>query len=206
MKVLLAGFEPFGGETMNPAWEAIQRLPKEILGAQLFKIQIPVSGQRALEKIYQMMKEEHPEIVIAIGQAGGRYGVTPERVALNIDDYGIPDNEGNQPVDATIFADGAPAYFSNLPVKDMVQAIRDAGYPASLSNSAGTYVCNHVMFGILYYLEKEFPDTGGGFIHVPYAACQVVQKSNTPSMSLLDIASAIEAAVRAAILQKKKSL
>ena len=135
----------------------------------------------------------------SVGQAGGRFGVTPERVAINITDARIPDNEGNQPIDEPVFADGDAAYFSNLPVKAMVQAIKDAGYPSSLSNSAGTYICNHVMYGILYYIHKEFPDVRGGFIHVPYAASQAVNKPNTPSMAIADITAALEAAIEAAV-------
>ena len=134
-----------------------------------------------------------------IGQAGGRFGPTPERTAVNIDDFKIPDNEGNQPIDLPIFEDGQPAYFSNLPVKAIVQAIKDAGYPSSLSDSAGTYVCNHVMYGILYYIDKEFPGVKGGFIHVPFATSQVIEKQNAPSMSLTDITAALEAAIRTAV-------
>ena len=136
---------------------------------------------------------------ISIGQAGGRFGVTPERVAINVTDARIPDNEGNQPIDEPIFADGDAAYFSNLPVKAMVQEIRNAGYPSTLSNTAGTYICNHVMYGILYYIQKEFPNVRGGFIHVPYAVSQVVNKPATPSMAIADITAALEAAVKAAV-------
>ena len=123
----------------------------------------------------------------------------PERVAINVTDARIPDNEGNQPIDEPIFADGDAAYFSNLPVKAMVQEIRNAGYPSTLSNTAGTYICNHVMYGILYYIQKEFPNVRGGFIHVPYAVSQVVNKPATPSMAIADITAALEAAVKAAV-------
>lgn len=143
--------------------------------------------------------EENPDIVISVGQAGGRAGVTPERVAINITDARIPDNEGNQPIDEVIFEDGDTAYFSNLPIKAMVQAIRDAGFPSSLSNTAGTYICNHVMYGILYYIQKEFPNTRGGFIHVPFATSQVADKPEMPSMEIADITTALEAAIQATI-------
>ena len=149
------------------------------------------------------MQEVHPDVVISVGQAGGRFGVTPERVAINVTDARIPDNEGNQPIDVPIFEDGDTAYFSNLPVKAMVQAIKRAGYPSVLSNSAGTYICNHVMYGILYYIQKEFPGVRGGFIHVPYATAQVVDKPQTPSMSLTDIAASLEAAIEAAVSCEK---
>lgn len=202
MKVLITGFDPFGGETINPAWEAVKAIRDEIAGAQIFKMQIPTVVNKSIEKIHEKMAEIHPDIVISVGQAGGRFGVTPERVAINITDARIPDNEGNQPIDIPIFEDGDAAYFSNLPVKAMVQAIKDAGYPSVLSNTAGTYICNHVMYGILYYIKKEFPGARGGFIHVPYAASQVVDKPGTPSMAIADIAASLEAVIQAAVMTR----
>ena len=199
MKVLVTGFDPFGGESINPAWEAVKVIKDEIAGAEIVKMQIPTVVGKSIAKIHDKMVEINPDIVIAVGQAGGRFGVTPERVAINVTDARIPDNEGNQPIDEPIFADGDAAYFSNLPVKAMVQEIKNAGYPASLSNTAGTYICNHVMYGILYYIQKEFPNVRGGFIHVPFAASQVVNKPNTPSMAIADITAAIEAAIKAAV-------
>ena len=199
MKVLITGFEPFGGESINPSWEAVSRLPDEIAGARIVKLRIPTVVDRSIERVHEAMKAERPDIVISVGQAGGRFGVTPERIAINITDARIPDNEGNQPVDVPVFSDGDAAYFSNLPVKAMVQAIKDAGLPAALSNSAGTYICNHVMYGILYYIHREFPGMRGGFIHVPYCSAQAVDKPAAPSMSLADITAALEAAVLAAI-------
>ena len=203
MKVLVTGFDPFGGEPINPAWEAVKAMKDTIAGAEIIKVQIPTVVGKSIEKIHQKMKELQPDLVISVGQAGGRFGVTPERVAINVTDARIPDNEGNQPIDEPIFPDGPAAYFSNLPVKAMVQAIKDAGYPSVLSNSAGTYICNHVMYGILYYIEKEFPNVRGGFIHVPYAPSQVVNKPSTPSMALADITASLEAAVAAAISSKE---
>lgn len=199
MKVLITGFDPFGGETINPAWEAVKLLPDRIAGAEIIKLQIPTVVGKSIHKIHEAMTQENPDLIISIGQAGGRFGVTPERVAINVTDARIPDNEGNQPIDEPVFADGPAAYFSSLPVKAMVQAIKDAGYPSVLSNTAGTYICNHVMYGILYWIEKEFPNARGGFIHVPYAASQVVNKPATPSMSIADIAASLEAAVGAAV-------
>lgn len=203
MKVLVTGFDPFGGEPINPAWEAVKAMKDTIAGTEIVKMQIPTVVGKSIEKIHQKMKELQPDLVISVGQAGGRFGVTPERVAINVTDARIPDNEGNQPIDEPIFPDGPAAYFSNLPVKAMVQAIKDAGYPSVLSNSAGTYICNHVMYGILYYIEKEFPNVRGGFIHVPYAPSQVVNKPSTPSMALADITASLEAAVAAAISSKE---
>ena len=199
MKVLVTGFDPFGGESINPAWEAVKRIRSEIAGAEVVTMQIPTVVGRSIERVHEKMKELQPDLVISVGQAGGRSGVTPERVAINVTDARIPDNDGNQPIDEPVFADGDAAYFSNLPVKAMVQAIRDAGYPSALSNSAGTYICNHVMYGILYYIHKEFPKVRGGFIHVPYAPAQTVNKPNTPSMAIADITAALEAAIEAAV-------
>ena len=199
MKVLVTGFDPFGGESINPAWEAVKVIKDEIAGAEVVKMQIPTVVGKSIAKIHDKMVEINPDIVIAVGQAGGRFGVTPERVAINVTDARIPDNEGNQPIDEPIFANGDAAYFSNLPVKAMVQAIKDAGYPSVLSNTAGTYICNHVMYGILYYIQKEFPNARGGFIHVPYAASQVVNKPGTASMAIADITASIEAAIKAAV-------
>jgi len=199
MKVLVTGFDPFGGESINPAWEAVKVIKDEIAGAEVVKMQIPTVVGKSIAKIHDKMVEINPDIVIAVGQAGGRFGVTPERIAINVTDARIPDNEGNQPIDEPIFADGDAAYFSNLPVKAMVQAIKDAGYPSVLSNTAGTYICNHVMYGILYYIQKEFPNARGGFIHVPFAASQVVNKPNTASMAIADITASIEAAIKAAV-------
>ena len=199
MNVLITGFDPFGGEPINPAWEAVKAMKDEIAGATITKLQIPTVVNKSIAKVHEKMLELRPDIIISIGQAGGRFGVTPERVAINVTDARIPDNEGNQPIDEPIFADGDAAYFSNLPVKAMVQEIRNAGYPSTLSNTAGTYICNHVMYGILYYIQKEFPNVRGGFIHVPYAVSQVVNKPATPSMAIADITAALEAAVKAAV-------
>lgn len=199
MKVLVTGFDPFGGESINPAWEAVKVIKDEIAGAEIVKMQIPTVVGKSIAKIHDKMVEINPDIVIAVGQAGGRFGVTPERVAINVTDARIPDNEGNQPIDEPIFADGDAAYFSNLPVKAMVQEIKEAGYPSTLSNTAGTYICNHVMYGILYYIQKEFPNARGGFIHVPYASAQVINKPNTASMAIADITASLEAAIKAAV-------
>ena len=199
MKILITGFDPFGGEPVNPALEAVKLMKDEIAGAKIIKLEIPTVFRKSVEKIHEMMKAEQPDVVLSIGQAGGRFGVTPERVAINVDDARIKDNEGNQPVDTPIFTDGEAAYFSNLPVKAMVEAIKNKGLPSTLSNSAGTFVCNHVMYGI----HKEFPNVRGGFIHVPFITDQVVTKPNVASMALADITEALEAAVEAIVKNQK---
>lgn len=199
MKILITGFDPFGGESVNPALEAVKAMKDEIAGAQIVKLEIPTVFNKSIAKVREAMDREKPDVVLSIGQAGGRFAICPERVAINISDGRIADNEGNQPIDVPIFADGAPAYFSTLPVKAMVEAIKAKGIPAELSNTAGTYVCNHVMYGVLYHINKDFPGVRGGFIHVPFIPQQVVAKKNTPAMALADITAALEAAVEAIV-------
>lgn len=199
MKLLLTAFSPFGGEKINPSLEAVKLVKDKILETDIIKLEVPTVFGKSIKIVADTIEKEKPDYVLCIGQAGGRYGITPERVAINIDDARIPDNEGNQPIDIPIFADGEPAYFSNLPVKAMVEEIRKEGLPASLSNSAGTYVCNHLMYGVLYTLSKKFKEVKGGFIHVPFVPEQTVDKPDKPSMSLTDIVRGLEAAIKAAV-------
>lgn len=199
MKVLITGFDPFGGENINPALEAVKKLPDTISGAEIIKLEIPTVFGESLKKIEENINKHNPDIVISVGQAGGRFGVTPERVAINIDDARIKDNKGNQPIDIPVFEDGENAYFSNLPIKAMVKEMQNGGIPGSVSNTAGTFVCNHVMYGLLYMIDKKYPNMRGGFIHVPYIPSQVTTKPNTPSMSLEDISKGLELCVKAAV-------
>lgn len=203
MKILVTGFDPFGGESVNPAWEAVSRIKDEIAGAEVIKLQVPTVFKRSIERLEAGIAEHKPDAVICVGQAGGRFDVTPERVAINIDDARIKDNEGNQPIDIPVFEDGAPAYFSTLPVKAIVKEINEAGLPSTLSNTAGTFVCNHIMYGVLYLAEKKYPKMRAGFIHVPYIPQQVVDKKGSPSMALEDIVKSLEAAVKAVVENDK---
>ena len=206
MKVLVTGFDPFGGEKLNPALEAIKSLPSEIRGAEVRWLEVPTVFYKSAKILEEEIRIYQPDIVLCIGQAGGRKGLTPERVAINQDDARIQDNEGNQPIDRPIQLDGPPAYFSSLPIKAMVQAIKEEGLPASVSNTAGTFVCNHLMYQVLYLVEKEFPTIKAGFMHIPYMAEQVIDKPNTPAMDLVDIVRGIEAAIRATIEYGDKDL
>ena len=206
MKVLVTGFDPFGGEKLNPALEAIKSLPSEIQGVEVRWLEVPTVFYKSAKILEEEIRIYQPDIVLCIGQAGGRKGLTPERVAINQDDARIPDNEGNQPIDLPIRQDGAPAYFSSLPIKAMVQAIKKEGLPASVSNTAGTFVCNHLMYQVLYLVEKEFPTIKAGFMHIPYMMEQVIDKPNTPAMDLVDIVRGIEAAIRATIEYGDKDL
>ena len=199
MKVLVTGFEPFGGEKVNPALEAIKGLPSEIHGAEVSWLEVPTVFQKSAQVLEEEMSCYQPDFVLCIGQAGGRSSLTPERVAINQDDARIPDNDGNQPIDLPIRPDGAPAYFSSLPIKAMVQAIKKEGLPASVSNTAGTFVCNHLMYQALYLVEKKFPHVKAGFMHIPYMMEQVVNRPTTPAMSLVDIRRGLEAAIGAII-------
>ncbi|MCW6663009.1 pyroglutamyl-peptidase I [Aerococcaceae bacterium NML190073] len=199
MKILVTGFDPFGGEAINPALEAIKRLPTTIAGAAVEVLEIPTVFHKSAEVVAAKMRNYQPDVVLCIGQAGGRTGLTPERVAINQDDARIPDNEGNQPIDVAIQADGQAAYFTTLPIKAMVEAIHQVGLPASVSNSAGTFVCNHIMYQVLYLVDKELPQTKAGFMHIPFMMEQVVDKPNQPAMSLTDITRGIEAAITAIV-------
>ncbi|MGL5381640.1 pyroglutamyl-peptidase I [Clostridium sp.] len=203
MKVLITGFDPFGGEKINPALEAVKLLPNEIAGASVIKLEIPTVFNKSVEKIEAAIKEHNPNIVISVGQAGGRFGITPERVAINMDDARIEDNEGNQPLDIIINEDGENAYFTNLPIKAMVKEMNENGIPGSVSNTAGTFVCNHVMYGIMYMIDKKYPNIKGGFIHVPYIPEQVVSKPNMPSMSIADISRGLALCIKAAVENKE---
>lgn len=203
MKVLITGFDPFGGEKINPAWEAVKGIKDIIEGAKIIKLEIPTVFNKSIEKVKEAMELEKPDIVLCIGQAGGRYDITIERVAINVDDARIEDNEGNQPIDIPVFEDGENAYFSNLPIKAMVEEIKGQGIPASISNSAGTFVCNHIMYGVLYHINKTYKNMRGGFIHVPFINEQVLDKKNQPYMPVEHISKALEAAIKAAVINNE---
>ena len=201
MKVLITGLEPFGGETMNPAYEAVRLLAQQIDGADIIKLEIPVVFNEGASAVRQAIAAERPDIIICVGQAGGRAAITPEFVGINYADARIPDNAGQQPLSMCIKEDGENAYFTGLPVKAMVRAMQQEGLPAAVSYSAGTYVCNDVLYQLLYFLHTEFKGSGmrGGFIHVPFATEQVKNKPGTPALELSDIARGLTACIRAAI-------
>ncbi|MCL2834426.1 MAG: pyroglutamyl-peptidase I [Treponema sp.] len=197
MKLLLTAFDPFGGEKVNPALEAVKLIPERIGTVNIVKLKVPTVFRKSIDNTVKAIKKEKPDVVLCIGQAGGRFEITPERVAINVDDARIKDNEGNQPV-GPIYEDGENAYFSSLPIKAIVQKIRKAGLPSSVSNSAGTFVCNHLMYGVLYHIAKSFPSVRGGFIHVPFIPAQVADRpAPAPCLSMTDIARGIEEAIKA---------
>lgn len=199
-KVLVTGFDPFGGESVNPAFEAVKLLPDEIAGAQIVKLEIPTVFTRSAVVLEEAMRREQPDIVICVGQAGGRSALTVEKVAINLAEARIPDNDGEQPLDTPLREDGDVAYFASVPVKAMVANVREHGLPAFVSYTAGTFVCNSIMYHLLYLIDRKFPGVRGGFMHVPYATSQVVDKPNgTPFMPLPDIAKSLEYAIEAAV-------
>ena len=197
MKVLITGFDPFGGEKINPAWEAVKALPDNIDGIEVVKLQIPTVFKKSAKKLFENIDSVKPDVVICVGQAGGRYEFSVERVAINVDDGRIPDNDGYQPVDSPVFEDGENAYFSTLPIKAIVEEVKKVGIPSAVSNTAGTYVCNHIMYSLLYYLNKNNLNIKGGFIHVPFIPEQVIEKKNTPYMELTRITKALEISIKA---------
>lgn len=199
-KILVTGFDPFGGEKVNPAYEAVKLLPDTIAGAEVVKLEVPTVFSKSAKVIEEAILRERPDYVLCVGQAGGRSAMTVEKVAINLVEARIPDNDGEQPFDKPVRADGDTAYFATLPVKAMVKAISDGGIPAFVSYTAGTYVCNWLMYNALYVTSRELPSAKAGFIHVPYATAQGVGKPNgTPTMALKTIAHALELAIEAAV-------
>lgn len=203
MKILVTGFDPFGGEKINPALETIKRLPDAVLGARIIKLEIPTVVEKSLAKIQEAVEKENPDVVLSIGQAGGRSEITVERVGINIDDCRIPDNEGNQPIDEPIVAGGPSAYFVTVPIKAIVEKIKANKIPASISNTAGTFICNHVCYGVAHLAAARTAagkPMKSGFIHIPFLPEQVIGKpALTPSMSLETIVSGITHALEAIV-------
>lgn len=196
--VLLTGFEPFNGATINPAWEAVRAL-KGWSGGDFFVevLQLPCVFGFANRVLRGAVDEIKPHVVICVGQAGGRADLTVERVAINVDDAPIVDNEKQQPVDAPVVAGGPAAYFATLPVKAIVAAMRERGLKASVSQTAGTFVCNHVFYGLMNHIDGT--GVQGGFIHVPYLPEQAAAFAGAPAMALAEIVEGLRAAVEVAV-------
>ena len=202
MKILVSGFDPFGGEKVNPAIESVKLLPDEIKGAQIIKLEIPTVARKSLKRLEEVIEAEKPDVVINVGQAGGRPDITVERVGINMDDFRIKDTEGNQPIAEKIAEDGPDAYLVTIPIKAMVQKMIDNKIPASVSNTAGTFVCNHVCYGMAHLASTKYPNMRTGFIHIPFLPEQVVDKRNMPSMPLEMIAKGLEYAIEAIVENK----
>jgi pyroglutamyl-peptidase len=195
MKILVTGFDPFGGEKVNPAFEVIKKLSTNIAGVEVIKLEVPTVFKKSIEVVTKAIDKIGPDFVLNIGQAGGRFAVSVERVAINIDDARIPDNINQQPIDLPIDPEGQPAYFATLPIKAVAQAIKDNGIPAIVSDTAGTFVCNHLMYGVLNHIYKNKLNIKAGFIHIPFLPEQVINKPNTASMSVETLVKSIETAV-----------
>ena len=195
MKILVTGFDPFGGEPVNPAIETVKRLPDVIAGAEIVKLEIPTVCHKSLRVIDEAVSRYDPDVVLSVGQAGGRPDITVERVGINVDDCRIPDNEGNQIIDEPIYPEGPAAYFVTLPIKAMVQNMQSRNIPA--------FVCNHVTYGVCHLLATKYPGKRSGFIHIPYLPQQALDKKNMPSMSQDMMVEAITAAIEAIVETKE---
>ncbi len=187
-KLLITGFDPFGGAAVNPSWQAVSRLPDRVGNFELCKLEIPTVYDRATRVVLEKAAAFAPDVILCVGQAGGREAVTPERIGVNIRDGRICDNAGNQPRGEFVDPQGPAAYFSTLPVEAMAQAIRDAGVDATVSNSAGAFVCNDVLYSLLHHYDGTAVRCG--FVHVPY-----LPEQGAPSMELAQIVRALEAAI-----------
>lgn len=202
-KVLLTGFDPFGKDTINPALEVVKQLDGLVVDdIELIALEVPTVFQKSIKVVQEGIEKHTPDVVICVGQAGGRKQITPERVAINVDDARIPDNEGNQPIDEPIVEGGPAAYWTTLPIKKMVQEMRRVGAPAVVSNTAGTFVCNHLFYGVMHFLHERAPHIRGGFIHIPFIPEQILDKS-APSMSLDLIVKGIKIAAITAVKVKE---
>ncbi|MBE0587169.1 MAG: pyroglutamyl-peptidase I [Hydrogenophaga sp.] len=200
-RVLLTGFDAFGGDAINPSWLAVRALHgRQVAGHTVVAAQLPTVFGEALRELHVLLVKHQPALVICVGQAGGRSALSLERIAINVDDAPIPDNAGAQPIDAPV-APGAPAaYFSTLPIKAMLAVLQREGLPAEVSQTAGTFVCNHVFYGLMHALATEpvLRDTRGGFVHVPW-----LPEQGTPSMALNDVVHGLRVALRAALVAPK---
>ena len=191
MKIIVTGFDPFGGEKINPSIECVKALP-EIEGVELIRLELPTVFKESAKRLNEVINDVKPDAVLSVGQAGGRPGITMERIAINVDDARIPDNISQQPIDEEIQLDGEAAYFTTLPIKRIVKAIREAGISAEVSNSAGTFVCNHIMYQALFAAKKADKPFKAGFMHIPFIPEQSTDK---PSLSLEESTKALQIAI-----------
>ena len=200
-RVLLTAFEPFGGEGLNPSLEAARQIEKiDFPQAVVRLVELPVDRHRAVAVALETLHAERPDVVIMLGEAGYRYRINPERVAINIDDFRIPDNAGNQPKDEPIIEDGPVGYFSTLPIRAIVERINMAHIPAAISNSAGAHLCNRLFYSVMHAINVEGLPTKAGFIHVPYIHDQVIAKHpDAPSLSRESIVEAVRLAIEVSL-------
>ena len=189
-KLLITGFEPFGAETINPSWEAVKALPDEINGYELTKMCLPVVFGKAAEIVISKAEKMNPDVILCIGQAGGRESITPELVGINLRHAEIPDNNGNQPKDELIIQGGEAARFSTVPVRKITEALNSENIPSKVSYSAEAYVCNDLLYTVLTHFSET--ETKAGFIHVPY----IPEQNKAPSMEVDEIIKGLEIAIK----------
>ncbi len=195
MKALVTGFDAFGGDTINPSSLAVDRLKKRIGGVVVHTATLPTSYAKSAGVLRAAIENARPDIVLCVGQAGGRTELCLERVAINVQDARIRDNDGGQPIDVPVVADGPAAHFATLPIKACVAAMREAGLPAAVSNTAGTFVCNHVFYALMDMAAAHPVPMRGGFLHIPYVPEQAARLGGAPSMAIEDIVRGIEIVV-----------
>ena len=197
--VLVTGFEPFDGETVNPSWAAVRLLQgTRIGGHRVETCCLPVIFGRARACLRKAIADTRPVLIICVGQAGGRAQISLERVAINVDDARTPDNAGNSPIDAAIVPDGPAGYFSTLPIKRLLSELHHAGIPAEISQTAGTFVCNHVFYGLMHSLRNR-RGLRGGFVHIPYSPEQAAGHPGAPSLSTDTVGAALRIIVRTSL-------
>lgn len=202
--VLLTGFAPFGGESVNPSWQAVRVLDDTVIeGHRVVAVELPCEFDTALPTLWHALREFEPRVAIAVGQAGGRDGISLERVAINLIDARIPDNAGTQPVDVPVLRGGAAAFFSTLPIKAALLALQEAGIPAHVSQTAGTYVCNQVFYALMHALRRQ-RNTRAGFVHVPWSPEQAAAHAQ-PGMSIDTVRRALEVIVRTTLTNRVDS-
>ena len=197
-QVLLTGFAPFGGESVNPSWQAVQALHNEIIAGHRVRTRcLPVEFDAAIDELRRAIRTTRPALVLCVGQAGGRSAMSLERVAINVDDARIPDNAGARPIDRAVVEGGPAAYFTDLPIKAMLVALREARIPAEVSQTAGTFVCNHVFYGLMHALRRR--TARGGFIHIPYSPGQAAAHPGAPSLEVGIVQEGLRLALHVAL-------
>ena len=198
--VMVTGFDPFGGSSTNPSWHAVHALHGRIIaGRKVVGVELPTVFDLSLQRLAEAMEEHQPELVVATGQAAGRAAISLERVAINVNDARIPDNAGLKPIDTAVVAGGPVAYFTTLPIKAMLKALLDEAVRAEVSQTAGTFVCNHVFYGLMHLLaQPQWEGTRGGLIHVPW-----LPEQGQPSMRLEEIVRGLEIAIGCALSTRR---
>jgi pyroglutamyl-peptidase len=203
--VLLTGFDAFGGDAMNPSWLAVERLHGDIIDShRIQSLQLPTAFARAPRLLRAAIREHRPVLVVCVGQAGGRSAISLERVAINLVDARIADNDGAQPIDMPIVPGGPAAYFSTLPIKAMRAELEAAGIPAEISQTAGTFVCNQVFYALMRALARTpAPRPRGGFVHIPFLPEQADAYPGAPSLPLETVVAGLRSAIATALRTRR---